>query len=317
MVVVCFSCWISKRRWLKIEKESGSFMLIPNVFRHDIKDQYIGEFSDSHMLLLVYMQRYLTHGGSINFCMGWLFEDLNIKYRNTQIELINCLADLVSWNLLIVDDDINNSSVNKNTRIVAQLPGIDGRYTKLYDSEIVKILNVDEDIRVKKTMLYIYVVIASWIDDKGYCYPPYKYMKEDISTTSDNRINSALVLLKEHGLIDYDNVGQILVENKVKQGNNVYVICVNSNYKNKLATGLKNRRSEFREKEVKFFTTTISNRQRGVKQRLNNLWKKYNSNDINDSELKELEKLEHEYYNLIKTDNEKLSEVDFIFNVYL
>ena len=292
-------------------------MSIANVFRHDIKDQYIDEFSDNHMLLWVYIQRYSTYRDNINFCMGWLFDDLNIKYRDTQIELIDCLFDLIKWKLLIAVNQLNNDGINKNTRIIAQLPKFDGRYTKIYDSEVDKILNIDVDIRIKKTMLYIYIIIASWIDDKGYCYPPYRYIKEDISTTSDNRINNALVLLKERKLIDYENVGQILVENKVKQGNNVYVTCISSNYKNKLATGLQNRRLEFREKEVKFFTSTASNRQRGLKQRLNNLWKKYSINDMNDNELKELEMLEHEYYEFIKMDDEKLSEIDFIFNVYL
>jgi len=39
-----------------------------------------------------------------------------------------------------------------------------------------------------------------------------------------------LKLLKENKLIDYANVGSVVMYGEVEQGNNVYVLCSEDNY---------------------------------------------------------------------------------------
>ena len=161
-------------------------------------------------------------------------------------------------------------------------------------------------------MLFLYCDIVSRIDSKGYCFPSFESFKMDLNTTSDNRINDALKLLQNNNLIAYGNVGQILVDGKVQQGNNVYVLCCQEGYKDILQRGLANRKKQYVEGKVTIHKGKISNKKRSIKQRINNLWKKYDDGDITDGELAELEKKEQEYYNLIKLDKEKVNNTPFV-----
>lgn len=285
------------------------FAIVNNVFRHDLGKQYIKEFNDNHLLLLVYIQKFKGYSGEMNFCLGWLFDDLKINY-NLQQDLINCFSDLVKWNLIDLINEVDN--INRNTRLQVAISEYDDRFTQVLFNEVEKIFNLDIDIRTKKTMLFLYTDIASWIDTKGYCYTSYHYFKQDLNTKSDNRINDSLKLLKENKLIDYDKPGQVLVDNQITQGNNIYVLCSDKDYKDNLARGLANRRKQYVEGKAKIYKGEQSNYQRSIKQKLNNLWKKYNKNKITDIELKELGKLEKEYYELIKLDKDKLEKLNFI-----
>lgn len=287
----------------------SNFAIVNNVFRHDLRKQYIEEFTDNHLLVLIYMQKFKTYSGEMNFCIGWLFDDLEISYYQTQKDLISCLQDLINWNLIVLINDV--VKINKNTRLQVILPVYEARFTKILFTEIDKILKLDIDIRIKKTMLFLYCDIASWIDLKGYCYTSFEYFRRDINTTSDNRINDALQTLNQHMLIDYKNVGQIISEGSVEQGNNVYVLCCNEDYKEKLSRGVENRTRKYREKKVKIYEGRKSNYQRSLKQKLNYLWIKYNEENITDEELEELKKKEEEYYSFRKLDDD-VDEIPFV-----
>ena len=285
------------------------FAIVNNVFRHDLGKQYIKEFNDNHLLLLVYIQKFKGYSGEMNFCLGWLFDDLKINY-NLQQDLINCFSDLVKWNLIDLINEVDN--INRNTRLQVAISEYDDRFTQVLFNEVEKIFNLDLDIRTKKTMLFLYTDIASWIDTKGYCYTSYHYFKQDLNTKSDNRINDSLKLLKENKLIDYESVGEIIIDGKVTKGNNIYVLCNNKDYKTNLSRGVANRKKQYEEGKAKVHKGEQSNYQRSVRQRLNNLWKKYNNNTIVYDELKELDKKQKVYYELIKHDPDKLAETNFV-----
>ena len=144
-----------------------TFSMVKNVFRFDL-DCFNPEFTDNHLLVWVYLQRFSTYR-EINFCMGWLFDDLNIGYRDTQKDLIKALFDLIEWGL--VESVGNIKKINKNTRIRLKAVEYKNNFTKLLDSEIDKILYFDEDIRTIKTMLIYLCLDCFRIDDKVIVFP--------------------------------------------------------------------------------------------------------------------------------------------------
>jgi len=205
-----------------------TFSMVRNVFRFDL-DCFNPEFTDNHLLVWVYLQRFSTYRDEINFCMGWLFDDLNINYRDTQKDLIKALFDLIEWELVKPIEDI--TKINRNTRIKLESVKYDNNFTKLLDSEIDKILYGDEDIRVKKTMLYVYTLIVSRIDDKRFCFPRRKTFKKDMQIKSNKRVQDAIDKLKELGLIDFAKAGIIRdAKGRIYNANNVYVTTYTENY---------------------------------------------------------------------------------------
>lgn len=224
-----------------------TFSMVKNVFRFDL-DCFNPEFTDNHLLVWVYLQRFSTYR-EINFCMGWLFDDLNINYRDTQKDLIKALFDLIEWELVKPIEDI--TKINRNTRIKLKAIKYDDNFTKLLDSEIDKILYSDEDIRVKKTMLYIYTLIVSRIDEKGYCFPRIETFKKDMQIIDDdentipnnNRIIDARNKLKELGLIDFAKAGIIKdAKGRIYNANNIYVTTYTENYREILQNAVNSNR---------------------------------------------------------------------------
>lgn len=214
--------------------------MVKNVFRSDL-DCFNPEFTDNHLLVLVYMQKYTTYRDEINFCMGWLFDDLNIGYRDTQKDLIKALFDLIEWELVKPIEDI--TKINRNTRIKLESVKYDNNFTKLLDSEIDKILYSDEDIRVKKTMLYIYTLIVSRIDDKRFCFPRRETFKKDMQIKSNKRVQDAIDKLKELGLIDFAKAGIIRdAKGRIYNANNIYVTTYTENYREILENAVNSNR---------------------------------------------------------------------------
>ncbi len=287
------------------------YAIVNNIFRHDL-EQYNSKFTDGHLLVLVYMQKYKTYAGQMDFCIGWLLEDLKIN-RNSLGEIIQYFNDLIDWKLIVLLN--KTKTITKNTRLQVKLNNYKHRFTQVQLSVFDKIFGLDIDIRVKKTMLFLYVDIASWIDTKRYCYTSYFYFKKDLGTTSDNRINETLTLLKDNHIIDYENVGQVLIDGKIQQGNNIYVLCSDENYKEILRKGIDNRKKQLEEGKAKIFEGKRSNKMRSLKQKLNVLWKKYDDNNITDTEFEELSKVEKEYYEFIKFDKEKMTEIIFVTDI--
>ena len=289
----------------------GNFVMVKNCFRKDLFQQRIEGFDENHLLVLMYMQRFTAiNRGEINFCMGWLFGDLGINKSSTRKELINSLFDLVDMGLVELVEDVDRDKVNKNTRIRTYAVEYEDNFTKIFDTEIDKIFDSDIDFRMKKTMLFLYTDIASRIDVKGYCYPSFESFKADLGSTSDNRINDALELLKENSLIYYDNVGQIAIGGQVTQGNNVYVLCCQKGYKDILQRGLANRKQQYVEGKATVTKKKQSNLQRSISMKWRHRLNKYYDGTITDTELKELEQLEKQYFKLIKDTELKEERID-------
>lgn len=202
--------------------------IVKNIFRFDEK---IKGFTENHLLLLIYLQEFTTCRNKIYFTFSFMFENLGITYHKLKQELCKCLFDLYNWELIsIINNNIKN--INQNTNIVIEKIEYNSNYTLLSAKEIDKILYSNLDIRLIKTMLYVYVIICSWIGASGrqYCFPKLEDFKKDIGTTSNKRIVNAIQKLKELGLIDYKNIGVVKGDGKIYQSNNVYVLTATKNY---------------------------------------------------------------------------------------
>ena len=295
------------------EQQSNiDFVIVKNCFRQDLKKHYITNFNDLHLLVLVYMQRFRAmNTNTMQFTLGWLYDDLSITNDKAKQDIIKALFDLFEMDLIELND-LDIDKVNRNTRIVASLSDYENNFTLIDNYAIDTIFELDLDIRQKKTMLFLYCNIASRIDDKGYCYPSYYILSKDLDTTSDNRIAVALELLKEHSLIDYDNAGEVVIDGQVTQANNIYVLCNNENYKETLEQGISNRKKQLEQGKAQIYKGLTSNKQRGLKQKFNHLHKKNDNKTISDDELKALEQVENDYFELIKLDIDKLKTINFI-----
>lgn len=160
-----------------------------------------------------------------------MFEKLNITYYELKKELYQCIIDLDDWGLITITNKVIN--INQNTNLFIDKIQYDKDFTMLVAEEIDKILYCNEDIRFKRTLLYIYTVIVSWIGikDRQYCFPTREQLKMDIQTKSNKRIEDSICKLKELGLIDFANAGVIRSDSRVYQANNIYVLTTDCNYK--------------------------------------------------------------------------------------
>lgn len=206
-----------------------TFSMVKNVFRFDNR---IEGFNENHLLLLVYLQKFTTFQGKIYFIFNFMFSDLNINKYPLQKQLYQCLQDLQKWGLINITNKVDFESINKNTIIILDGVQYENNYTMLITDEIDKILYSDEDIRVKKTMLYIYTLIVSRIDEKGFCFPRRETFKKDMQIKSNKRVQDAIDKLKELNLIDYAKAGIIRdKKGRIYNANNIYVTTYTKNYK--------------------------------------------------------------------------------------
>lgn len=218
-----------------IENKFIPTFIVKNIFRADNR---LEGFTENHLLLLVHLQEYTSIRDKIYFTFNFMFERLGITYYELKKELYQCLVDLDDWSLIDIISDIEN--INQNTMIIINKVQYDRDFTILIADEVDKILYCDEDIRVKKTLLYIYTIIVSWIGINGrqYCFPTRDQFKDDLQIKSNQRITSAVYKLKELGLIDFDNVGVVRNDSKIYQSNNIYVLTSTDNYKEVLTQAL-------------------------------------------------------------------------------
>lgn len=223
---------------MKIIKDKAQLKyIIKNIFRSDNR---IKEFTENHLLLLIHLQEYTSFKNKINFTFNFMFEKLNITYHQLKKELYQCLVDLHDWGLININNIDSLDNVNQNTYILIDKINYDSNYTLVSAEEIDKILYSNLDVRLIKTMLYVYVVICSWIgvNDRSYCFPKTEDFKRDINTKSHLRITNSIQQLKKLGLIDYENVGVVRAGDKVYQANNIYVLTLTDNYKDVIQRAL-------------------------------------------------------------------------------
>lgn len=167
-----------------------------------------------------------------------MFDKLNITYYELKKELYQCLVDLDNWGLIEITNKLD--TINQNTNIFIGKIQYDNEFTMLIADEIDKILYCNEDIRFKRTLLYIYTIIVSWIgiNDRQYSFPTRDQFKNDLKTKSNKRIEDSIYKLKELGLIDFGNAGIVKNNNKIYQANNIYVVAANEGYKEILKQAL-------------------------------------------------------------------------------
>jgi len=155
------------------KKDIKKFITVNDVFRSDL-EIYNENFTDEHLLVYVYMQKFNNYRGIINFCIGWLIDDLKITNARIQRNLVKSFLDLVDFKLIELISDVDK--INRNTRLSVKLIKNKDKnnFTIIYDTEIEKILSLGQDIRTIKSALMVYSLIASFpvmIILKGICRP--------------------------------------------------------------------------------------------------------------------------------------------------
>lgn len=258
------------------ETEQGNkerFVMIKYVMRADMKF-HIKNFNDNHLLMYATIQRYTSMRGTIDFRLNDIYEDLKIDSTTLKSELKQSLFDLIEFNLieLVDDNSLNIDKINKNTRIRLKQVTIKDDFKQIYDSELDKIFNSEHDIRAKKTMLYLFTILVSRIDDKNYCYPSYASLKRDLKTSSDTTITDNLNRLRELKLIEYENCGTIITESKeITQSNNIYVRCITNNHKSILNEQINKRKADLINHKSKISDNKKANKKRS--ESMTEVWK--------------------------------------------
>ena len=290
------------------EEKIENFVVVKNVFRADLPI-FNKDFDENHLLVYTYLQRFFTYEKGISFSLKDLFDELCIKNYRTQQKFIQYFKDLINFGLI---EMINKpDKITNDTELQVQIPKYDNNFTKIRLKELIIISRLKVDLKQKKTMLFLYIDLASRIDEKGYCFPSFKQLQKDLQTTNANRISSSLKKLKQYGFIDYQNLGNIVVDGNIKQSNNIYVLCCDAGFPFLLKRGLDDLKEKLQMQKINILGNKHSNRKRSVKQQLNNLWKKFDNNSINTKERDKLYILEMEYYNFIKLSKEKLEQTQF------
>lgn len=199
----------------------------------------IAEFGDNHLLLLTYLQKFTTFQGKIYFYFDTAFLELGITKFPLQKQLYQCLYDLKKWGLINITNNVDFNKIDRNTLITLDKVNYDRNYTLLLADEIDKILIAKEDIRVRKTMLYLYTIIEHRKYDKDFCYARRKTFKDDMQIKSNARVQNGLNKLKKYELIDFDNAGVVKDQKgRIFQANNIYVTTYTEGYEDILANAI-------------------------------------------------------------------------------
>lgn len=293
----------------------NNFVVVNDVFRSDL-DIHINTFTDNHLLLYVYLQRFNNYRGEINFCLGWLYEDLAIdNNKRLQSELSSCFCDLIEFKLIELVGDTDIKSIDRNTRLVVKVvKNINNNdFTMLYDSEIDKIFGLDVDIRQKRSALMIYTIIASRINNKSkYAYPSYENFMSDLGMENNNRIRDSINLLQDEGLILWKNVGAVAINGAVETGNNVYVLCIENDHKAILGRAVADRTESYRERGYSVTKSKNGDRKRSLSPLIRHRQVKFDDGILDDKGMAELLQYEKEYYELIKDNEDSMLKQRFV-----
>lgn len=226
----------------QLEKEN--FVLVINSwFRSDLRKNNKCFYNNEDLLIFALLQKNtLIRNNQILFNLTWLYQQLNINNKNNytkQKKIQEILIKFQENNLLICNENLKQ--INKNTLVTAKL-NITEDFTKIYDYQFDKIFNSNYNIEEKRNLFALLCDISSRIDEKKYCYPDLKTLSQDIQI-SVKSIVKYLKILKEMQLIDYDNPGLKIKDNKITQANNIYVLCI-GDYVNILSNVIEKRKIE-------------------------------------------------------------------------
>lgn len=297
-------------RYTYCELENEKFIKLNNQY---INKKFILEHGIDSILILAAMLKCYTVRGEIIFNLNYLLSELGIKINNTtrinKVRLI--LYSLASAN--IIKTDIDFMTVSNNTTIRFDYDMSVDDFTIVYDFEIDNILNFDCKVD-KYSLFYLFVFIKCKINPASkVMYWSILDMANELNTKSNKTIINYIDVLKEIGLIKVDNVGmRVFTNGDVKNSNNIYTLGYLEDSELILAKQKDKYKSELEEHNIRLENGKKSKQQTSVKLKLNSLWNKYYGEIITDSEMDSLYKLEEEYYNYIKLDEEKLNNTKFV-----
>lgn len=245
-------------------------------FRGDLgKDE---RFNNDDLLIFAMLQKnLLIKKNTVLFNLDWIYEELRInsKTYGQMTKIKESLINLANNDILFFEfanythEDIKNNTdiimkLNKGKLITANIK-INDSYTQILIDDFDKILNLDKTREYKRNIFALYCDIVSRVGDKKYCYPSELTLSKDINLSSkSNIVVDYLKMLKQIGLIDYDNAGTIHQNNYSVQSNNVYVLCNTENYKEILGNEINKRKQDYISKKIKISDREIANIKRSI-----------------------------------------------------
>ena len=267
---------------------------------------------DSILILSILLKNY-TNRGEIVFSINYLLDELRIKRTNTNRinKVKQILNSLVKDNVLNTNIDFMSIKNNDIVRVDYEL--VKDNFTIVYDFEVEEILNADTTID-KYAMFYLFVFIKYRLNtNTQVMYWSIKDMAKEMNTKSNKTVLGYIDMLEEIGLLKIGKVGmRVFADNTIKQANNIYTLGYLEDTDKILQEQLSRYKAELNEHSIKIEQGKKSSEQTSIKLKLNNLWKKYDDEDITDDEIGELKKLQKKYYEFIKLDDEKVKNTPFI-----
>lgn len=291
--------------------ENRKFTKIDNRFIKGTDDV----LSSQELTILALISMNESINGQYIFTINSILELLNITNNNNrkQKRIKELLSKLINYQYL----EIHNSTVQKDNYLIDDLENIDKNklifatntmetesFTKLYDEEILKILEYSKDNRVDiYSIMNLYIYIISHINcnemDEYYnlCFLSNEKIIDDLDI-SENSILKYTNILQQLNILRCDYAGyKETASGKIKNG--VMHYC-RFEHEKILIEKLEQIRKEKGFIKLNPKSKDKSNIKKSLKQQINNLEKKIEKEIITETELSS--------YKLIKKEYEKLNE---------
>lgn len=292
------------------ELENEKFIKLSNEY---FNSKFIKKYSIDSILILSILLKNYTNRGEIVFSLNYLFTELNIAKTNTNRinkikQILNSLAKDKVFSTNVDFMSIKNDDI---VRVDYEL--VKKHFTIVYDFEVEEILNADTKVDMY-AMFYLFVFIKYRLNtNTKVMYWSIKDMAREMNTKSNKTVLNYIDVLEEIGLIKVGKVGtRVFLDGSTKKANNIYTLGYLVDTDNILQKQMNYYKEQLAEEQIKIEKGKKQGKQTSVKLKLNTLWKKHDDGDTTDEELKMLEKLEKEYYEFIKFDEDKVEETPFI-----
>lgn len=287
-----------------------NYTRIPNVL---IKDY---ELDPKELLVATTILTTLNSKNICTFNLQSIYDILHIKDKNTRAK--NKVKDILSsfedigifeyYNNIFLSNQIDISSIDKNTIIYALFIEYMDSFTKIKDEEIYKIIEYSKKNKINKSLLLnVLIYILSFINeneaDENYklAFPSLINIAETIDIT-EKSVLKYINILKDLNILVFDYAGiKKLKDGTIKNTNMYYARAENEKE-------LLNKIKEERNKKNFIALTDLGkdkiNLRRKLKQEINCLNRKDNLTTI---EKEKLNKLKEEYNNLVSIASAKIN----------
>ena len=287
---------------------NNKFIQITNEwFYHsqDIKQNFANKYGDRGFLLLCNIKRTLSMRGYCIFNTYFAEEWFNYTRKNQQEKLFNLLHQFsnqslftVNKKLISLEGEYNLPDIYKGNMTIHPLLEFECNYFQLYDYEINRILNINDNSDKSKLLLLFAALKYHYNITTNICYPTMDTIQEETGLSRHVIING-INTLQEIGLILYKNVGTKIFKNgDIRQGNNIYTMNYLGNDK-KLSQCILNEKNKLYDMQLQIYTSLTGNKKRSISTKIRHLNNRFEKGKINEEQY-------NNQYNILQEQYEEL-----------